>query len=134
MNVQATKLELIKMIADIQSEKVLERVKEFLQKVETEERRDDVSSLSPKESELLIKINEGLPEEIQKKYYELFKKSVEENLSEKEREVFLELIPLVEAKHAERLKYIVELAELWGVSVDEVMNRLGIHPPPVIHV
>ena len=73
MNMQSTKLELIKLIADIQSEELLDRVRLFLKEVESEMKASDKPpALSKEETELLLK-------------------------------------------------------------VDEVMDRLGIKPPPVIH-
>lgn len=46
----------------------------------------------------------------------------------------LELIPTVESKSVERLKYLVELSLLWDMSVDAVMEKLEIKTPLVIHV
>lgn len=133
MSIQATKLELIKIITDIQSEELLERLKLFLQET-GEPTGKKAPVLTEAESRLLLKINEGLLEEVQLRYHELTTKSVEETLTEEEHQELLGLIPQVEAKSAERLKYLIELATLWKVSVDEVMARLGITPPPVIHV
>jgi hypothetical protein len=134
MNAQAVKLELIKKIADIQSEQLLEQLWEFLNREEKEGgKRKKVSSLSEREADLLLKINEGLPEPIQWRYNELLAKSLQKEMSQAEHEEFLGLISEAEAKSVERLKHLVELAELWNMSVDEVMKRLGITPPPVIH-
>lgn len=132
MSIQRTKLELIKMIMNIQSEELLERLKLFLQQTGGPTDKE-APVLTEAESRLLLKINEDLPEEVQIRYHELTTKSVEETLTEEEHQELLGLIPQVEAKSAERLKYLIELAALWKVSVDEVMDRLGITPPPVIH-
>ncbi len=131
MNIQSTKLELIKLIADIQNEQLLLRLKQLLVQAEKENVSTKVPTLSQAETDLLMKINEGLPEKVQLRYHELLKKSVTENLSEKELEEFQQLIPLVEAKSAERLTHLVQLADLWQTSVPDVMQRLDINPPPV---
>ena len=131
MNIQSTKLELIKLIADIQNEQLLLRLKQFLAQAEKENTNAKVPTLSQAETDLLMKINEGLPEKVQLRYHELLQKSVAENLSEKELEEFQQLIPLVEAKSAERLTHLVQLADLWQTSVPDVMQRLDINPPPV---
>ena len=134
MNMQSNKLELIKLIADIQSEEQLDRVRLFLKEVESEMKAlDKPPALSKEETELLLKINEGLPEEVQLRYNELLIKQSEETMTEAEHKELVQLIPRVEAKSAERMKYLIQLAQLWNTSVDEVMERLGIKPPPVIH-
>lgn len=134
MNMQSAKLELIKMIADIQSEELVDRIRQFLKEIEKEMGPSaKATSLSREETELLLKINEGLPEKVQLMYKELLHKLTQETITEPEHQELLQLIPQMEAKSAERLKYLVQLAQLWNTSVDEVMDRLGIKPPPVIH-
>lgn len=134
MNMQSAKLELIKMIADIQSEELVDRIRQFLKEIEKEMGHSaKATSLSREETELLLKINEGLPEKVQLMYKELLHKLTQETITEPEHQELLQLIPQMEAKSAERLKYLVQLAQLWNTSVDEVMDRLGIKPPPVIH-
>ena len=131
---QSTKLELIKLIADIQNEELLSRARQFLKELEKEMKASDrPPALSKEETELLLKINEGLPEEVQLRYNELLVKQSEETITEAEHKELVQLIPRVEAKSAERMRYLIQLAQLWNTSVDEVMERLGIKPPPVIH-
>lgn len=90
-------------------------------------------SLSKKETELLLKINQSLPEKIVSRYAELLAKSADGTMSEEEHDEALELTPVFEKKNVERLQYLVELASLWETSVDEVMEKLGITPPPAVH-
>lgn len=134
MNMQSAKLELIRKIADIQSEELMERVRRFIEEAEREMAASGKApSLSREETALLLKINEGLPEEVQLRYNELLAKLSQETITEPEHQELLQLIPKVEAKGVERLKYLVQLAQLWNASVEEVMDRLGIKPPPVVH-
>lgn len=133
MDLLTTKLELIKKIADIQSEKLLIQLQDFLNQSLVEEEQSTSSSLTEEESELILKINKGLPEEIQLRYKELLEKSIDKSLTEAEHQELLQIIPQVETQSVERLQYIVDLAKLWKTSVDNVMDRLGIKPPPVIH-
>ncbi len=81
----------------------------------------------------MLKINEVLSEANQLRYNDLLKKLNQGRLTEMERQEFLQLTSLVEAKSAERLKNLVQLAWLWNTTTEEVMDRLGIKPPPVIH-
>ena len=92
-----------------------------------------MEAFSEEVSALILKINEGLPENVQLRYNELIQRSVEGNLSKAEHLELTELIPKIEAKNVERLSYLVELAALWKCSIDEVMERLHIQTPPIIH-
>ena len=149
MNIEAKKISIIQQILnidDISFIKELEvKIAQLLPKYQTssnEEKMTEVNTteqkpvtaLSEEESILLLKINEGFPPEIQKRYNDLSAKSVHENLTEAEHQELLELIPRVESKSVERLKYLVELSLLWDMSVDAVMEKLEIKTPPVIHV
>ena len=134
MNIQARKLELIKTIADIQNESLLERLQNYLRMVSFYQGSDKGEyTLYQRETELLTKINEGLPEPQQIRYTELMQKSLQKQLSETEHKELLSLISLMENQHVERLRHLVELATLWHCSVDEVMEKLGIQAPGVIH-
>ncbi len=62
-------------------------------------------------------------------YHTLLEKSANETLTESEHKRLLKLIPLAEAKQVERLKYLIELAQLRNITVDELMEHLGIIPP-----
>jgi len=68
-------------------------------------------------AQLLLKINEGLPEETQARYNSLLKNSVQSTLSEEGRTELLQLIPKVEKQYTERLSYLIQLASLWNCSV-----------------
>ncbi|MEZ4887776.1 MAG: hypothetical protein R3E32_23805 [Chitinophagales bacterium] len=134
MNIQTTKANLINLIAEIQNEDLLGDLQSFLAAKKREYKTSQpIHSLSKKESKLLIKINEGLPNSLQSKYVELNQKLVEEKLTPIEHQELLQLIPHVEAKQVERLSYLIQLAQLWETTVDEVMNRLEINTPPVAH-
>ncbi len=98
-----------------------------------EHKRELRDKSSRREKLLLLKINEGLPEEVQLRYNELLIKQSKEMITEAEHEELMQLAPQVEAKSVERMKHLVELAQLWQTTVDEVMKRLELKPPPVIH-
>lgn len=132
MNIQATKLELIKIIADVESEALLIGIKQLLLQAMPNDSNNS-SSFSEEESYLITRINEGLPESVQLKYNDLLAKSVQTALLPEEHQELLALIPKVEAQTLERLKYLMQLAKLWDTSVDEVMSRLKITPPPVVY-
>ena len=107
----------------------LKDLESFASKVNYLIARKKASEMPERMGFLLEKINTGLPDEIQEKYLTLIEKSANETLSETEHMQLLQLIPKVEAKQVERLKYLIELAHLKNISVDQLMEQLGITPP-----
>jgi len=85
--------------------------------------------LSKQESTLLQKINRSLPATVQRRYDELQAKLQAETISTDEHQELLKLIDEAELADATRLQALLELAQLRQVSLDEVMNQLGIHSP-----
>lgn len=86
-------------------------------------------SLTKDEAELLIKINQGLPLDVQERYDELVAKRKAEALTTDEHQELLHLVDLIERSDAERVKCLADLARLRGTSLMSVMEDLGIHPP-----
>jgi len=89
--------------------------------------------LSKQESTLLQKINRGLPSTVQRRYDELQAKLQAETISADEHQELLKLIDEAELADATRLQALLELAQLRQVSLDEVMNQLGIRSPRPIY-
>jgi hypothetical protein len=87
------------------------------------------SSLPRAESDLLLKINEGMPPDLQTRYNELIAKRQAETLSPDEYEELLRLTQQVEMLEVRRVEYLAELARLRGTSLTELMQNLGIRPP-----
>jgi hypothetical protein len=89
-------------------------------------------SLSKDEAELLIRVNQGLPLDIQKRHDELVAKRKAEALTPDEYQELLNLIDEIEKADAERAKHLVELARLRGTSLAAVMEDLGIRAPTCV--
>jgi len=123
--------------ADLSSEKLLEAAKqltsseldEFVEKVINLRAKRIAPSLSHTESELLLKINEGVPDHIQKRLNELRERQRAEILTQDEYSELLQLIDQVENIDAQRVRYLAKLAQLRGKSVRTLMEELGIYPP-----
>lgn len=81
------------------------------------------ASFSEKETELLLKINTGLPPEIQNRFDELNEKRREENLSPSEHSELLELTERIEKLDSERAEYLAELAQLKGLSFSKLLAQ-----------
>jgi len=74
----------------------------------------------------IIRENSQLPPKKQRRFNQLRRKLRDETISEREYEELLSLWQEVERRNVERLKALIELAKLRGVSVQELMRQLGI--------
>ena len=78
------------------------------------------------ESELLLKINHPLPDNLQRRYNELLEGRDARTLSPEEYQELLQLTDQIELLEVERMKHLIELARLRRVSLDELMRQLGL--------
>lgn len=86
------------------------------------------ASLPAAEADLLTRINQGLPTEIQRRYDELLTKRRAERLSPEEHAELLRLTDQVEEGEAERVQHLAQLAQLRGVTLARLIDQLGLHP------
>lgn len=86
-------------------------------------------SLSAEETDLLLKINQGLPADVQQRYDDLVAKRQAETLTAEEHRELLRLTEQIEASDVQRVKYLAKLARLRGVSLTTLMDDLGLTPP-----
>jgi hypothetical protein len=87
------------------------------------------SSLPKAETDLLLKINQGLPADRQQRFNELVAKRQAETLTPEEHQELLQLTDDIEKSDAKRMQYLTELARLRGISLTALMKDLGIQPP-----
>lgn len=85
--------------------------------------------LSKEESELLIKINRGVPPDIQERYDELIAKRQLESLTPDEYDELLRLSDQIEKLDAERVENLKELACIRQTSLTALMEELNIQTP-----
>ena len=85
--------------------------------------------LARREAQLLQKINRGIPPAARQRYAELNSKLLDETLSQAEHEELLHLVDAIEQADADRLKYLLELAQLRSTTLDALMDQLGIRRP-----
>ena len=85
--------------------------------------------LSPVESALLVRINQGLPSALCERIAYLRAKREDESITDAEYEELTRLTDRAEELHAERMAALVELAKCRGVSLAVLMDQLGIHFP-----
>jgi HPt (histidine-containing phosphotransfer) domain-containing protein len=80
------------------------------------------------EIELLQKVNQALPEEIQQQYNDLSEKMRSGTIAPNEHQNLLGLIDIVEQADAERLQHLLELSRLRNIPLTELMQQLDLHP------
>ncbi len=105
-------------------------LEKFVEKVLALRARRQVPNLSKQESELLKKINRGLPLSAKKRLVSLELKQSEGTLTEAEHHELLGIVDDLETLNVERVHYLSELARLKGLEVKELMKQLGIGPKP----
>ena len=94
--------------------------------------RQSVSRLSKPESDLMQRINEGLPVETWQEYHALIAKRNAGTLTDEEQRTLVGLVDQVEIAHARRLGYVLELANMRGTTLDAMMDELGIVKPTYV--
>lgn len=123
--------------AQIPPEKLLEAVAQlsqteldrFIKQVMHLRAHARTPGLSKIESDLLLKINQGVPPNVQKRFDELNAKRKDETLTPTEHDQLLQLIDVIEDFDAQRAKYLAELAQYRGVTLPALMQDLGIRQP-----
>ena len=80
------------------------------------------------ELELLQKINQALPEEIQQKYNDLNAKMRSQTITPEEHQDLLKLIDIVEQADGDHLQNLIQLSQLRNISLAELMEQLQIYP------
>jgi len=107
----------------------LPELEDFVAEVIALRAKRQAPTLSRRESELLIKINQHLPADLQARFDELVARRQDEILTTEEHKELLRLIEQVERFDVARIEALAQLAQLRGISVDELMEQLGIKPP-----
>jgi hypothetical protein len=101
-------------------------LEQFVEKVIALQAQRRAPSLPENETELLQQINHGMSADIRHRYDALNAKLHDETITPEEHEELLTLIDRLELADAERMQRLVALAQIRGVSVDTLMEQLGI--------
>ena len=99
---------------------------QFVDKVIALQAQRRAPSLPKDETELLQQINCGLPADIRQRYDALNTKLHDETITPEEHAELLTFIDRLELADVERMQRLVALAQIRGVSVDTLMEQLGI--------
>ncbi|MEA5620578.1 STAS/SEC14 domain-containing protein [Cronbergia sp. UHCC 0137] len=103
-------------------------LEQFAQEVIALKAQQTYPSLSQDETQLLLKINQGLPPATQQRYQYLIEQREAETLTESEYRELLELTEVAEAQQAQRLQDLAQLAQLRQTSLSALVEQLGIQP------
>jgi hypothetical protein len=107
-----------------------EEFEQFLAKLLSIKARERAPVLSERESELLLKINEGLSPTDAKRMKDMIAKRQSYTITEAELQELIRLTDEAERLNVERLKHLIELAHLRNVTLDQLMDQLGLRPEP----
>lgn len=101
----------------------------LLQKILVLVARRKAPRLPKNEAELLKKINQNFPQEMQQQYRLLIARRKSETLTEAEHAELLKLTDQIEHLEKQRIDYLLQLAQLRRTTLNQVMEQLGIQPP-----
>ena len=102
---------------------------QLVARLQTLRRKTKVPRLSQPESELLRRINQGVPAQLQQRYDALRRKRRRHKLTRKEQQELLSLSKQMEHLDVERLRHLAELAQLRNISLPDLMRQLGLEAP-----
>lgn len=88
--------------------------------------RRRVPSIPQSEGQLIAKINNGVSLEERHRYEQLAEKMFDESITNAEHQEYLLLIDKIKMADAQRIRDLIQLAELRNDSLDSVMDDLGI--------
>ena len=125
MNVQMSIAEIIKNAAGLEI-KDFENLYKKLSVLRNQ--KQGLRMLDATESQLLNKINTAFPLEKWERLKYLDWKTEFSALNEPEEKESLELAENYENHSVERLKYLTQLATLWQISIDTLIEQLGLNP------
>ena len=110
------------------SEMPLKELEHFIKELNALAIRKRVLDKGKQDKILLRKINETvLPEPLMERYINLQEKMEVQNLSDREYQELLNLVDKEENIRNKRFQYLLELSQLRGISLTELMNKLGLN-------
>jgi hypothetical protein len=110
------------------SEMPLKELEHFIKELNALAIKKRVLNKGNQDKILLRKINEtALTEPLMERYIGLQEKMELDNLSETEYQELLNLVDKEEKIRNKRFQYILELSQLRGISLTELMNKLGLN-------
>lgn len=103
-------------------------IERFLAQLIDDKNKQPQSKDAEKEIFLLEKINTGFSSEFWDKYNQLVDKRKAATLTISEHSELLKYSDKIEAANAQRIKYLIQLAQIKQIDLDVLMKNLGIGP------
>lgn len=100
-------------------------LEDFFQRVAQVLAERKAPHLSHHEAELLLKINIGYPSDMTKRYEYLLAQKKAQTISPAGQQELIDLSDHFEALDTARLQYLIELAQLREVSLDELLKKMN---------
>ncbi len=130
-------MSVVRIEAELPFEKLLQAVEQLsvpdleqlMSQVMRMQAKRKAPSLSANETELMLKINQGLSPDMQTRFDELVAKRQAETLTQEDHQELVAFTDQIEKADAERIQYLAELARIRGMSLDVLMDTLKIQPP-----
>ena len=104
----------------------LPELEQFVAQVITLQAQRKAPSISNSETDLLLKINQGIPDALRQRYADLIQKRKQEMLAITEQAELLQLTGQVEKLETQRIEYLAELADLRKTTLVGLIKELGI--------
>lgn len=123
-----TKLEFNELLKVVEQLEPLE-LEKITTKIISLKAKRKATNYSKQESEIILKINQGIPKNIQQHFNDLQTKRQTKTLNTEGQQELIELSKKIEQQDADRIKLIAQLAKLQGVTLNDVMKSLGITRP-----
>ena len=92
------------------------------------EEKSKPKTIAKHEAQMLQKIELAIPVETWERYHILRAKQQNETINAEERAEYAAANQKIEAANVQRLAALIELAKIRKVSLDEVLNQLGLTP------
>ncbi len=109
------------------SNKPVAELEHYLQEIKALIRRKNTENAVVRDSYLLDKINKTVLDKKKTEQYKALNYKIEaETISEAEYQEFMQLATLEEKLRNQRVKYLIELAQLRAVSLPQLMTTLGL--------
>ena len=105
-------------------------IEQFVRQLFSLKIRQEAPRLSEREAELLLQINQGLPDKLQKRLNLLIGKRQTETITAKELSELKKLTDQVEKFDGDRLELLIELAHIRHVPLRRLIKQLGLKPVP----
>jgi hypothetical protein len=101
-------------------------LEDFLQKLGNVVASRKSPHLTVRETELLLAINQPVPEAQQTAYERLAEKMRAETITPQEHQELLKVIEFIEQFHVNRLQKLIGLSQYRGITLDELLRQLSI--------